>query len=62
MLTSKRGVVLVAEDDEDYFVMAKIAFEQFSELNDLHHVKDGEELMDYLLLRNQYQSIVAPLV
>ncbi|MBI4433053.1 MAG: response regulator [Candidatus Omnitrophica bacterium] len=44
----------MAEDDEDYYQVAREAFEQFRVVNELHHVADGEDLMDYLLRRGKY--------
>ncbi|OGW91918.1 MAG: two-component system response regulator [Omnitrophica bacterium RIFCSPHIGHO2_02_FULL_63_14] len=48
--------ILMAEDDEDYFLVAEEAFKQFNLPNPLKHVTDGEELMDYLLRRGRYRQ------
>ena len=47
--TSKK--ILVAEDDEDHYLLIREAFETSDPFIKLHRVKDGEELMDYLLMR-----------
>ena len=49
-----RKVVLMAEDDEDHFLLAKDAFLEARKGIDLRWVRDGEELMDYLLRRGDY--------
>jgi CheY-like chemotaxis protein len=49
-------VILMAEDDEDYFFFTQEAIKQFHLLNDLRRVADGEELMDYLLHRGKYNN------
>jgi CheY-like chemotaxis protein len=48
--------ILFAEDDEDYYLLIKDAFEQFHPLDNLNWVKDGEELMDYLFRKGQYED------
>lgn len=40
--------ILVADDDVDDCEMIRDAFNESRLINDLHFVKDGEELMDYL--------------
>lgn len=47
-------VILMAEDDEDDYMLTKEAFEEAGLKTDLKWVRDGEELMDYLLRRNDY--------
>ncbi|MFA5139092.1 MAG: response regulator [Elusimicrobiota bacterium] len=55
MTPKKKPVVLViAEDDDDDYLLAKTAFERASVTNELHWVKDGSELMDFLLKRGPY--------
>ncbi len=44
----KRIIVLLVEDDEDYYLLMKEAFQKTGFVHDLHWVKDGEELMNYL--------------
>jgi CheY-like chemotaxis protein len=43
-----QSVVLIAEDDEDDFLLIKEACREAGLVYDLHWVKDGEELIDYL--------------
>jgi CheY-like chemotaxis protein len=52
---AKPVVIVIAEDDDDDFLMAKEALEEARVVNDLYRVKDGEELMDYLLRREVYE-------
>ena len=47
-------IILIAEDDDDDFTLTHDAFRESRLLNDIHRVKDGEELMDYLLRRNAF--------
>lgn len=53
---AKHGVILYAEDDDDDYLLVKEAFEEAGLHFDLRRVKDGEELMDYLLARGPYQN------
>ena len=46
--------ILFAEDDDDDFLLARDAFAEYHLRNDIRRVRDGEELMDYLLRRNEY--------
>jgi CheY-like chemotaxis protein len=56
-LPAKKPVlILMAEDDEDYFELAKEAFQQFRLANEIRRVEDGEELMDYLLHRGRFEN------
>jgi len=50
----KPAVILMAEDDDDDFMLTKEAFEESRLLNKINRVKDGEDLMDYLLHRGAY--------
>ena len=52
----KPGVILYAEDDDDDYLLVKEAFEEAALHFDLRRVKDGEELMDYLLRRGAHQN------
>ena len=57
METLKKPIhILFAEDDEDYYLLIKDAFEQFHPIDRLTWVKDGEELMDYLLQKGPYKN------
>lgn len=49
--------ILMAEDDPDDRFLAQEALEEARLANDLHFVRNGEELMDYLYRRGEY---VAP--
>lgn len=46
--------ILVAEDDPDDRLLIKEALEDARVANSINFVRDGEELMDYLLARNDY--------
>lgn len=48
---------LIADDDEAYRVLLRTAFESVGVSQDhLRYVKDGQELMDYLLRRGEYED------
>ncbi|MFZ0929747.1 MAG: response regulator [Syntrophobacteraceae bacterium] len=47
-------VVLMADDDEDDYILVKIAFEANNTDVDLRWVADGQEAIDYLLHRGKY--------
>jgi len=49
-----KKVVLIAEDDDDHYLLAKDAFIEIGDSVDLRWVKDGVELLDYLLRRGHY--------
>jgi len=46
--------ILMADDDEDDRLLTEEAFMESRLVNDLHFVKDGEELMQYLLRQGEY--------
>ena len=52
--------ILIADDDPDDREMIRDAFEENRLNNELHFVKDGEELMDYLLQRGAYAGEAVP--
>ncbi len=52
----KSPIILIAEDDEEDFMLVRDAFLEFCQQSDLRRVKDGEELMDYLLCREKYKD------
>ena len=52
--------ILMADDDEDDRLMAKEAFEENKLFNMLQFVKDGEELMRYLLKEGEFNTDNAP--
>lgn len=47
-------VIVLAEDDEDDYLLIKEALVESRILNDLYWVRDGEELMDFLNRKNEY--------
>ena len=49
-------VLLCAEDDEDYRLLARRAFRQAHAASDLRFVEDGEELLDYLRRTGRYAA------
>lgn len=49
---AKDGVIVVAEDDEDDYFLTKRALEKGGACAPLRRVKDGEDLMEFLLRRN----------
>lgn len=44
----------MADDDDDDFLLTEKALKESKLLNKLVRVKDGEELIDYLLRKNEY--------
>jgi CheY-like chemotaxis protein len=53
--------ILMAEDDPDDRFLAQEALEEARLANDLHFVKNGEELMDYLYHRGEYaEASISP--
>jgi CheY-like chemotaxis protein len=50
MTTTKNSIViLMADDDDDDYLLAEKALKQSKLINTLRRVKDGEELIEYLL-------------
>ncbi|MGE5894837.1 MAG: response regulator [bacterium] len=49
-------VLLIAEDDEDDFILIKETMEKGRLSNEIRWVKDGEELMEYLCRRGEYRD------
>lgn len=49
--------ILLADDDEDDCMLAREALAESRFSSELHVVKDGEELMDYLYHRGRYVSL-----
>lgn len=47
-------VILMADDDDDDFVLTEKALKESKLLNTLIRVRDGEELLDYLMKRGTY--------
>lgn len=50
----KSITILVADDDADDRLMIEEALKENRLANDLHFVRDGEELMDYVRRRGEY--------
>ncbi len=62
MTTKKTANMLMAEDDTDFYRLMTIALNEVDSHSKLRRVEDGEELMDYLMHRNQYTNAAeAPL-
>jgi CheY-like chemotaxis protein len=49
--------ILVAEDDEDDRMLIKDAVNEVCDCGDLRFVNDGDDVLDYLLHRNQFRDI-----
>ncbi len=49
--------ILMADDDDDDYILTKKALKESKLLNTLIRVKDGEELIDYLLSRGDYEGV-----
>ena len=49
-------IVLMADDDEDDYILVKAAFEASPIKVDLRWVEDGQQAMDYLLHKGDYLS------
>lgn len=58
---NKQVVILMADDDDDDFLLTREALEESRLLHTLLRVKNGEELLDYLLRRGSYtEPAVSP--
>ena len=53
----KMITILLADDDPDDRKLTQDAFMENRLANDFHAVEDGEELLDYLHRRGQYESL-----
>lgn len=49
--------ILMADDDEDDIMFAHNALKECRLANDFHSVRNGEELLDYLYRRGEYQKL-----
>lgn len=56
-LKEKSVIILYAEDDEEYRLLMQDAFQKSHIIKELHFVKDGEELMNYLNRRDKYKCL-----
>lgn len=50
--------ILMADDDDDDFMLTQKALKESKLLNNLIRVRDGEELIDYLLGRGNYEGTI----
>lgn len=50
------ATILMADDDDDDCMLAREALAESRLTTELHFVKDGEELMDYLYKRGKYAT------
>ena len=50
------AVILIAEDDEDDYLLITDTLKEYRIANSIHWVRDGEELMDYLLRHGHYSD------
>jgi CheY-like chemotaxis protein len=57
-MTNKKDsiAILMADDDDDDFVLTQKALRQGKLLNTLIRVRDGEELLDYLLKKGEFAT------
>ncbi|MGH7237521.1 MAG: response regulator [Candidatus Saccharimonadales bacterium] len=55
-MSTRKITILMADDDDDDFVLTKKALAKSKLLNDLHRVRDGEELMRYLHQTGKYSN------
>ena len=53
---AKPVTILMADDDDEDYMLTAEALREARILNPLYRVKDGEELMEYLLLKGKYSS------
>ena len=60
MSKARAIAILMADDDPDDRLLACEAFEESRLANELYLVEDGEELMDYLYRRGEYNETSAP--
>lgn len=59
-MRAKAITILIAEDDADDRLLTMEALEENRLANDLHFVEDGEDLLDYLYQRGNYNPMSAP--
>lgn len=59
MIQAQPIVILMADDDEDDVLLTQKALQKGKLLNTLYSVRDGEELLDYLLHRGAYTDAAA---
>lgn len=54
MTPIRSNLILMADDDDDDRLLARDALAESKVQGDLHFVRDGEELMEYLFRRGRY--------
>ena len=59
MQIQKKLVVLLADDDDDDTLFMTEAFQKTEQCQHFYRVRDGEELMDYLLHRGAFENPVS---
>ncbi len=60
-MQSGEGIpILLVEDDENDILITKRAFERYNFKNELYVVRDGEEALDYIYRRGDYQDEPVP--
>lgn len=60
-MSDKKGIsILMVEDDENDIIMTKRAFERYNLRNVLYVARDGEEALDFIYHRGDYQDSPAP--
>lgn len=58
-MDSKKSIkILLAEDDEGHAILIQDSLSENRLLNEIDHVKDGEEALDYLYRRNGYENSI----
>ncbi len=57
---AKPIIILMADDDDDDYLLTKKALGESKLLNTLIRVRDGEELLDYLHRKGQFNELNAP--
>jgi CheY-like chemotaxis protein len=57
---NRDGIILMADDDLDYHLIAKCALEEIGFRGVLQSVKNGKELLDYLYRRGKYRFSMTP--
>lgn len=58
--TGRRIPILMADDDPDDRMLARDALDEVRLANDLYFVRDGVELLDFLMRRGTYENAEIP--
>jgi CheY-like chemotaxis protein len=61
-LNARSRILLIAEDDEDDYLLAKDAFAAHFPMGEMRRVADGEELLDYLRRRGRFANAARPAI